>query len=634
MQESPKTSWLIPPKSWLDPSKAKVESPRTPRFTFHGPYEEAPSKMSLDLACIGNCAYSALVDKRGQIVWSCYPRFDGDPIFCSLLKLSNAYSNDIGFFDVWIPHCKRSEQFYIKNTAVLTTKLYEYDTNSALEIVDFIPRFEQHEREYRPNMLIRILKPLAGRPRAKIRLRPTFGYGWGTPEKTRGSNHIRYLLSNMTVRLTTNAPISYVLDEVLFEVDEPIYLILMPDESLKAPIHQIAETYLHKTTQWWMYWTRNLSIPYEWQEEVIRAAVTLKMSNFEETGAIVAAMTTSIPNTPGGGNYDYRYCWLRDATLVVHALNSIGATGTKESFLRFLSNIVANFHASKQQSKLSSVYGISMETRLNEREMHRLPGYRGIGPVKLGVRETENLNNDVYGSAILALTQLFFDSRLLMQGDEVLFKKMEEMGEESAAIYNKPDLGTRGKDVKIHSYSSVMCWAVCDRLGKIAVQLCLAEQAKYWAEKAKSIKEDIMKHVWNENLNSFVSTWDGDDVNPLLLSFAELGFVDYKDPKFLGTMDKIEKTLLKHDMIFYPNESVANNYATFSYIKCLAMIGKADVARKLFEKMLASLGTHGLLSENMNPETKEMWGNFPQNVALVGLISCAITLSKPWETAF
>jgi len=599
--------------------------------------EFLPEKASLDLACIGNCAFSALVDKKGQIVWACYPRFDGDPIFCSLLKLTNTYSNDLGFFDVVLARCVKSEQQYIRNTAVLCTKLYD-ENGSAIEIVDFVPRFESHEREYRPNMLIRILKPISGRPRARIRLRPTFGYGWGTPEKTRGSNHVRYLLSNMTVRLTTNAPISYVVDEVLFEVDEPMYLILMPDESLKAPINQLADSYLQKTQAWWFNWSKNLSVPFEWQDQVIRAAITVKLGNFEETGAIVAAMTTSVPSSPAGGNFDYRYCWLRDALRVVHALNQIGATQTLEGYLRFLNNIVATYHETKEHKKIFSVYGVSLETRLHEREMHRLPGYRGIGPVRLGSKDSETVHHDVYGAVILGLSQMFFDRRLSVQGDEVMFCRLELLGEDAAKVYNHPDYGSRGErnqPPQVHTYSSVMCWAACDRLSKIACQIGLKDKCNYWANKATTIKNDIMQHAWNDQLNSFVSTWSGTDIDPSIIALPEVGFVSWTDQKFLNTLVHMEKTLIKNGMVMNgPGEVVANNYATFRYIRALAETGRKEQARKLFDGMLGNLNSRGLLSETMDPETKEFWGNFPQNVAMVGLVTCAIILSKPWLEGF
>jgi len=258
---------------------------------------------SLQLAAVGNSSYSALIDKKGEVVWSCYPRFDGDPIFCSLVRRTRssqgrgADSNEIGFFDIRIANFSHSEQCYIRNSAVLSTKLYDKYGN-CLEITDFVPKFESWDRDFRPNMLIRIVTPIKGRPRAQIRLRPTFGYGWGTPEKTRGSNHLRYLLSTMTIRLTTNAPISYVADETFFEITEPLYLCLMPDESMKTSLEETCKTFLSKTLNHWRDWVKALTIPFEWQEEVIRACITLKLNSFEETGAIVAAMTTSLPNGP------------------------------------------------------------------------------------------------------------------------------------------------------------------------------------------------------------------------------------------------------------------------------------------------------------------------------------------------
>jgi GH15 family glucan-1,4-alpha-glucosidase len=261
----------------------------TDRNSSNSTTDTFDKKASLNLAVIGNCACSALIDKRGQIVWYCLPRFDGDPIFCSLLKNNVGLSSDIGFFDVTISQLKRTEQSYVGNSPVLRTRLYD-ENGGCLEIIDFIPRFQIFERDYRPNMLIRIVKPIANTPRtrAQIQLRPTFGYGWGSPEKTRGSNHIRYVLSNLTIRLTTNAPISYVVDEVMFEVEETLYFVLMPDESLRESLDELCISNLNKTLNYWSEWTKTLTIPFEWQDQVLRSAITLKLSQYEETGAFVA----------------------------------------------------------------------------------------------------------------------------------------------------------------------------------------------------------------------------------------------------------------------------------------------------------------------------------------------------------
>lgn len=588
---------------------------------------------TLDLACVGNCAFSCLIDKKAQVVWSCYPRFDGDPIFCSLLKRSTSTNNDIGFWDVQLANFEKSEQHYLKNSAVLSTKLYDRN-GSCLEVIDLVPRFESFEREYRPNMLIRILKPIKGRPRTTIRLRPTFGYGWGVPEKTRGSNHVRYLLSNMTIRLTTNAPISYVVDEVMFEVDEPLYLCLMPDESLKIPLNEMCNSYLEKTLSWWHKWIKTLTIPVEWQEQVIRSVISLKMANFEETGAIVSAMTTSVPQTPKGGNFDYRYCWIREAQKIVHTLRLIGATTTMEGYLHFLSNVVADF-IENSNTPIQPVFGISLEKRMHEREMHRLPGYRGIGPVKLGSSDSELVQHDVYGAIILSLIPVFYDRRLKATGDEILFKQMEGLGEFARKVYNHPDNGPRGKNTAVHTFSSVMCWVACDRLAKISSVMKYEAKAKYWSGHATTIKEEILNKSFNKEINSFVSAWDSQKVDAYLLLLPELKFISGTDEKFVSTLARIEKTLVKNQFVLVNEEDeVASNAATFDYVNALVHVGRKEEARKIFENAISNLNSNGMLSETIDPVSKKHWGNFPQNNAIVGLITCAMKLSKDWDDEF
>jgi len=447
----------------------------------------------------------------------------------------------------------------------------------------------------------------------------------------------------MTIRLTTNAPISYIVDEVPFEIDETNYFLLMPDESLKEALQDAAEKSISNTLGDWESWVRTLSIPFEWQDEVLRACITLKMGNFEETGAIVAAMTTSIPTSPQADScYDYRYCWLRDAFWVVIGLNRVGATHTMEAYLRFLNNIVANFQDqlpvddSSQTSNIQPVYGISLETRLYEREMHRLLGYRGLGPVRLGNKDSEAIQNDVYGAVILALTQVFFDRRLRIQGDADLFSRLEKLGNKAIQVYNKPDSGPRGRKLKkeVHTYSSVMCWAACDRLAKISNRLNLPERKKHWDDAAKMIQKEIMTKAWNEKLKSFVSVWEGDTIDAYLLQLPELRFISATDEKYLSTLNLVEKTLRKKDVItFSPNDDFGLNSASFWYINVLVDVGRKEEARQLFEQMLSKTH-HGMLSETIDINTSELWGNFPQSSAMVGLILCAIRLSRDWNEAF
>ena len=247
----------------------------------------------LNLAVIGNCSFSALIDVRGRIVWSCLPRVDGDPIFCSLLDQNGAEAS-YGFFDIHLADLVRTEQFYVPHTAVLTTRLHDAH-GAVVEIVDFAPRFKQYGRFYRPATVMRHIAPIAGHPRIEIRVRPAIDYGARRPEVSWGSNHIRYILPHFALRLTTDAPVSFILNETSFHLDGPISMILGPDETVTASIPVMVREHREKTIEYWLEWSRYLAIPFEWQEEVIRAAITLKLCSFEESGAIVAALTTSIP---------------------------------------------------------------------------------------------------------------------------------------------------------------------------------------------------------------------------------------------------------------------------------------------------------------------------------------------------
>ena len=593
---------------------------------------------TLDLAVIGNCGFGALVDRRGRVVWSCMPRFDGDPVFCSLLN-GNGDDEKFGFFDIVLEDFERSEQHYLHNTAIVVTTLYD-SNGSAVEITDFAPRFKQYGRIYRPLQMVRRVRPLSGSPRLTVRLRPVCDYGASRPERTNGSNHIRYITPAVTLRLTTDAPVTYILDEVPFVVEEPFTLILGPDESLTRPIDETAREFFEMTSEFWIEWVRYLSLPFEWQDAVIRAAITLKLCNFEETGAIIAAITTSIPEAAGSQrNWDYRYCWLRDAYFVVHALNRLGATKTMEDYLRYITNIVAM----SEDGHLQPVYGIALEKRLTEKEVASLAGYRAMGPVRKGNQAYEHIQNDVYGSVILASTQFFFDQRLVQPGDARLFQKLEKVGEQAVKLFDRPDAGMwelRTK-AKVHTFSAVMCWAGCDRLAKVAARLGNDGRAEYWRRHADHISGVIQKEAWDEKQNSFVESFGGTGIDASLLLLNEIGFLAADDPRFAGTVAAVEKTLRHGDHIFryataddFGVPQTSFNICTFWYIDALAALGRAEEARDLFEKMLACRNRLGLLSEDLDPDTGELWGNFPQTYSMVGLINAAMRLSKTWEDAF
>ena len=587
---------------------------------------------SLDLGIIGNCTISALIDRTGTIVWSCFPRFDGDPLFCKLLDDGDAR----GFYSVELDGLAETEQRYLPNTAVLVTRLTDQN-GDGVEITDFAPRFLQFGRIFRPTTLMRIVTPFGETPRIRLRLRPVFHYGSQAPEITRGSNHIRYVGPDFSLRLTTNAPLTYLLDETPFILEDQVVLMLGPDESLRGPVLETGREFFEQTTAYWRTLTMRLSVPFEWQDAVIRAAITLKLCSFEETGAIVAAMTTSIPEIDGQGrNWDYRFCWLRDAYFVVRALNRLGYIETMEDFLAYISNIVG----SSENGYLQPVYGIGLEARLTERQVGTLKGYRGNQPVRIGNQAYEHDQHDGYGSVLLAATQAFFDQRLRRPAGQHTFHRLETIGEQAFALHAVPDAGLWEfrTIARVHTHSSVMCWATCDRLARIASQLSLTERATHWQVRADQIRELVLSNAWNEALGSFAASFGGDDIDASLLLMQEVGFIRAEDPRFAGTVAAVERELrrgahlfryVKADDFGLPENAFI--VCTFWYIDALIAQGRIAEARELFENMLACRNHLGLLSEDINPESKELWGNFPQTYSLVGLINCAMKLSKTWE---
>jgi len=586
---------------------------------------------SLDLGVIGNGNFGALIDAEAKLVWCCLPAFDSDPAFCALLSPTE---HEGGYHAVALEDFVRSEQAYLPNTAVLRTVLYDMH-GGAVEVLDFAPRYRQYGRYYHPVTLLRRLRPLAGAPRLRIRLLPLTQWGARVPERTVGSNHIRYLLDDWVLRVTTDAAIPLLLEQRSFILDRDVHLVLGSDETLPHSPAAYFRDELEHTIEYWREWVRNLSIPVDWQEAVIRAAITLKLCQYESTGAIVAAMTTSIPeHADSGRNWDYRFCWLRDAAFVVRALNRLGATRSMEEYIRYIFNVAAG------RSELGPVYGIHYRAELEESTVKSLAGYRGMGPVRIGNDAWRQTQNDVYGSVLLAASQAFFDHRLATRGDEGMFRRLQPLGEAALRFWNAPDAGLweyRGR-ARVHTYSSVMCWVACDRMARIAGELQLADDTRLWRERADMIRAAVLQRAWSEKRRALLESPEDERLDASALLLADVGFVRADDPRFLYTVETIGRALRRGNYLLRYDEAddfgppaSAFNLCTFWYIDALAAIGRVSEARELFESMLARRNPLGLLSEDLDPTTGEAWGNFPQTYSMVGLINAAMRLSRRWE---
>jgi GH15 family glucan-1,4-alpha-glucosidase len=588
---------------------------------------------SLNVGMIGNCAFSALIDVRGRIVWSCLPRFDGDPVFNALLQPGEEGSA----WAIEIENFASSRQWYEPNTAVLRTQLVD-TAGQCIEITDLAPRFHSRSRYFRPLTIVRRVRPIKGTPRVRVSLNPRFHWGAMAPTITRGSNHIRYVGADFALRLSTDAAVSHILSRQPFVLSREHNFVFGADETLTDGIADTARRFEQETIAYWRTWSKRLAIPFEWQDAVIRAAITLKLSLYEDTGAIVAAMTTSIPEAPGSQrNWDYRYCWLRDAFFVVRALNSLSEVGTMEDYLRWLGNVVIGSHG----EHIQPLYGIGLERELPEYLVDGLAGYRGMGPVRVGNQAQEHFQHDVYGNIVLGASQAFHDHRLLSRAGVAEFPHLEAVGEQAIRVYGTPDAGmwelrTRAR---IHTSSALMSWAACDRLAKIARSLGLAERGAYWHGHSSRMREEILTKSWCEERQAFAESFGGHELDASILLMAEVGMIDARDPRFVSTVEAMEKSLCDGPYMRryeaaddFGKPETAFNICTFWRIDALAKIGRKAEARQIFETMLAARNPLGLLSEDTHPVTGEMWGNFPQTYSMVGIINAAVRLSTPWDS--
>jgi GH15 family glucan-1,4-alpha-glucosidase len=590
---------------------------------------------SLDLGVVGNCSIASLIDRNGRHVWHGLGRLDGDPVFNALLGGNDPQA---GFMDVVVDGMKVSRQRYVPNTAILETTIE--GAGGTARIWDFAPRFRRFGRMFRPPMLVRRLEPVAGRPRITLRLRPTFGYGAHKSQVTVGSNHIRYYGDASVLRLTTDASLNYVMHETEFSLDRPLTLIVGADESITDNVDQLSRSFLSETELYWQGWVRDLNIPFDWQVAVIRAAITLKLCSYEDTGAVLAALTTSVPEAAATvRNWDYRFTWLRDAFFTVTALNRLSATRTMESYVRFIVDVVEAGSSRGEVQNIAPLFPIAPGTDTMERLIDTLPGYRGYGPVRIGNAAVGQRQNDVYGSMVLTAAQMFWDERLPRQGDVELYRQLCVVGHEAHRAALTPDAGLweyRERE-EVHTFSAAMCWAAQHRLGLIARRVGFDAESREWLAKAGVLRQEILQRgTTSEGWLSGVLDRDMADASSLV--FPEIGLLRSDDPRFHATLDMVSKRLMKNGFLMryveaddFGAPSNAFLLCTFWYIDALASVGRREEALELFNNVLARRNHVGLLSEDLDPRTGELWGNFPQTYSQVGLILSAMRLSRSWE---
>jgi GH15 family glucan-1,4-alpha-glucosidase len=581
-----------------------------------------------DLGLVGNCQYAALIDRRGEVVWCCLPRFDSEPIFSTLLD-----EKDGGRFVAGAPDGSPGVQQYLGNTNVLETRFEGPD--GSFRVLDFAPRFFQFERVFRPTLLVRILEPLEGAPLCRVVCDPRLGWSKQEPQRLHGSNHVRYEGFSSPLRLTTDVPLSY-LGGTPFPLTEKRHLMLAWGAPVEEPLRPLGEKFLAETLHYWRRWVKHCNVPPRWQRAVIRSALALKLHCFEDTGAIVASVTTSIPEAPGSGRtWDYRYCWLRDAYYVLAALRQIGHFEEREQFMQYLLQIAS----SSPDGELAPLYRIDGQRDLEERILEDWPGFEGEKPVRVGNGAAVHRQHDVYGEMVLALAPIFLDERFAEERSSHVLGLIERLARKAIAVAGTPDAGIweyRTEWVP-QTFSSLMCWAAAERTARIAERFrpAIADELR---DAATRIREEIVSRAWSTERGTFVGTYDGRDLDAALLQIATLRLLPPDDPRLHATVDAIRRDLAQDGWLFryrlddgFGAPRVAFVICIFWLVEALGALGRPDEARAVMEHALKVTSPLGLLSEDVETSTLRMWGNFPQAYSHVGLIHAAFAASPKWS---
>jgi GH15 family glucan-1,4-alpha-glucosidase len=589
-------------------------------------------KNQYQMGLIGNCNFSALVDSKANIKWMCWPRFDSSFIFGALLDSDKG--GEFCIFPNKTP--TKNEQFYILNTNILVTRFENAD--GVFEITDFAPRFKLNERFHKPLMLFRKVKKISGSPKIFVKCSPRGNYGETIPTMHTGSNHIRYAGLDEPLRLTTNAPLTYILQERPFTLDEDLYFVLSWGIPLEGPLESTFEDFLSRTKKYWQTWVEHCKLPDYFQKEVIRSALTLKMHQYEDTGAIIASCTTSLPEIDKEGrNWDYRFCWLRDTYYTLSALNSLGHFEEMSSYANFIENLNHDF-----ANLMQPVFTIDGQGAMAELELP-LKGYLDNQPVRIGNGAALQIQHDGYGQILLSLTHLWTDARL---GDK---RRLSEKTLNLLLGYiertmEAPDNGVwefRGRQ-SIHAYTLLFHWAgsaACEKIANALGDVKLTERAGICRAKASQLLETC----YSEEKKAYAQAQGSNELDASLFQMITLGFFHNQDKaKAIAHLRAIQKDLeirpgfllrYKHSDDFGLQKS-AFLVCSFWYIEALLTLDFVEEAQELFANVLKAQNHLGLFSEVYDVETQSPWGNFPQTYSHVGLINCAFALNKAIRKPF
>jgi GH15 family glucan-1,4-alpha-glucosidase len=585
---------------------------------------------NLDYGIIGNCRSAALVSKGGSIDWCCLPEFDSSSIFAKILDEEIG-----GSFEIITAEDYSVRQYYLDNTSILATEFSNGE--DAFAVYDFMPRYiKEDNSSYTPPEIIRYLKHKSGAPKFSVRYDPKLEYALDETityvkkdfiiSLTRNKKFDSlYFYSNLDLESVNNGRIITLVSDGFFQIGY--------NEKIFNPSLGKIKLELERTKVYWLNWSDKTISYQKYNKEIQRSAITLKLLSYERTGAVLAAVTTSIPETIGEvRNWDYRFCWIRDASMVVKVLSIVGHKNLASNYLKFIIDLIPD-----KDEKLQIMYGINKEKKLTEDTLDHLGGYMGSTPVRIGNAAYIQRQNDIYGILMDVIHQQFaYFSTDIENGEEMwnITKGIAWVVEQHWQERDKSIWEFRTEE-RHFTFSKVLCWTAIDRAIKVANILGKKSKAEKWLPLEEMIRKDIMEKAWNKDIQAFTQSYGSSDLDASVLLMEAYGIVSADDPKYVSTVKAIGRDLSNNGLLYrYKNKddfglpSSSFTICTFWYINSLYKIGECSEAEKQFEKLLAYSNHLGLFSEDIDFDTKRLLGNFPQAYSHLALIETAINLSK------
>ena len=588
---------------------------------------------NLDYGIIGNCRSAALISKTGSIDWCCLPEFDSSSVFAKLLD--EEIGGDFSFIT---DESYSVTQKYFENTCVLITNFS--NGIDAFEVLDFMPRYKKEGNAYHsPPEIIRYVKYVSGSPTFKVDYNPKLNYATGETK--------HYVKTDFLVSLTEEEKFDTLFlytnfDKNKVEKGEEIklhadgYFLIGYNEKIFKPTLRKVYLELERTKVYWLNWIETTPTYQRYNEEISRSAMTLKLLSYEKTGAVLAAATTSLPETIGEvRNWDYRFCWIRDASMVIKVVSELGHKRMAKRFLQFIVDLIPH-----KDEKLQIMYGINKEKLLTEKTLDHLGGYKNSKPVRIGNAAYKQRQNDIYGILMDVIHQQLVNFSTDIENGEELWTITKGIVWVVNKHWKEPDKGIWEfrTEERHFTFSKVLCWVAIDKAIKVAEIMGKKPKMKKWQLLEAEIRNDIYENAWNDDVKAFTQSYGSSDLDASILLMEPYGFIDAKDPKYISTVKGIERELSNDGLLYrYKNvddfglPSSSFTICTFWFINSLYKIGEEQKAKALFDKLLTYSNHLGLFSEDIDFKTKRLLGNFPQAYSHLALIETAINLSKVTE---